>query len=261
MKMELYSNKYIGVFIATLILIVCHQIVNTSNIALIGGGSIPKPGEVSLAHHGVLFLDELTEFKRDVLEVLRQPLEDGSVTIARAAASLSFPATFILIGAMNPCPCGWYGDYSHECICAPQQIQKYIKRISGPLLDRIDIHIEVPRIETNKLTGSQGGEPSAAVQDRANRAREIQLRRYREEGIYSNAELTPRLMKKFCTLPAEAEELLKAAIVKFGFTARAYDRIRKLSRTIADLAGRDDISTPDVAEAIQLRTLDRKYWG
>lgn len=232
-----------------------------SNIALIGGGSVPKPGEVSLSHHGVLFLDELTEFKRDVLEVLRQPLEDNHVTIARAAASLSFPASFILIAAMNPCPCGWLGDYAHQCTCTSVQVGKYLKRISGPLLDRIDIHIEVPRLETEKVTSHASGELSSNVRDRAENAREMQRRRYRGENIYSNAGLTPRLMKKFCTLPPDAEDLLKSAIQKFGFTARAYDRIRKLARTIADLAGRDDIATPDVAEAVQLRTLDRKYWG
>jgi magnesium chelatase family protein len=232
-----------------------------SNIALVGGGSIPKPGEVSLSHHGVLFLDELPEFKRDVLEVLRQPMEDGTVTIARASSTLTFPSTFLLIGAMNPCPCGWFGDYARECICSPHQIQKYVKKISGPLLDRIDIHVEVPRLDTSKLTAAPSGEGSEAIRNRANMAREIQLKRYKTEKIYSNAELTPRLMKKYCALPPEAEELLKNAIKKYGFTARAYDRIRKLARTIADLAGRDEIRHDDVAEAVQLRTLDKKYWG
>ncbi|MEW6201816.1 MAG: YifB family Mg chelatase-like AAA ATPase [bacterium] len=232
-----------------------------SNIALVGGGSIPKPGEVSLAHHGVLFLDELPEFKRDVLEVLRQPMEDGIVTIARASTTLTFPAVFLLVGAMNPCPCGWFGDYARECICSPHLIQKYVKKISGPLLDRIDIHVEVPRLDPNKITAAPGGEVSETIRSRANRAREIQLKRYKDEKIYSNAELTPRLMKKYCTLPTEAEELLKSAIKKYGFTARAYDRIRKLARTIADLHGRDEIRPDDVAEAVQLRTLDKKYWG
>ncbi|MEW5947642.1 MAG: YifB family Mg chelatase-like AAA ATPase [bacterium] len=232
-----------------------------SNVALVGGGTFPKPGEVSLAHHGVLFLDELPEFKRDVLEALRQPMEDGMVTIARATTSLTFPATFILVGAMNPCPCGWFGDYTRECVCTPHQIQRYVKKISGPLLDRIDIHVEVPRLDTAKLTGDYTGEPSSAIRERANNARRIQHERYRGERIFSNAELGTRLMKKYCRLPQSAEDLLKSAIKKFGFTARAYDRIRKLSRTIADLAGREEILDQDVAEAVNLRTLDRKYWG
>lgn len=232
-----------------------------SNVALIGGGSIPKPGEVSLAHHGVLFLDEMTEFKRDVLEVLRQPLEDGTVTIARAQASLTFPASFILIAAMNPCPCGWYGDYFRPCSCNPTQIQRYMKRVSGPLLDRIDIHIEVPRLDPEKLTAVPTGEPSEKIRARANEARDRQLHRYRGEPIFSNAELNSRMMKQYCVLPHDAEELLKNAIRKLGFTARAYDRIRKISRTIADLAGRDDIRVEDVAEAVTLRNLDKKYWS
>lgn len=232
-----------------------------SNIALIGGGAIPKPGEVSLSHHGVLFLDELPEYKRDVLEVLRQPLEDGIVSIARAATSLTFPASFILVGAMNPCPCGWLGDFVHECTCGPSQIQKYLKKISGPLLDRIDIHVEVPRLEPDKLTEDATGEPSSAIRTRAQDARERQRHRFRGEKIFSNAELGGRLLKKYCILPEDAEETLKLAIKTFGFTARTYDRIRKLARTIADLAGRDSIAQSDVAEAIQLRTLDRKYWG
>ncbi len=230
-----------------------------SNVALIGGGSFPKPGEVSLAHHGVLFLDELTEFKRDVLEVLRQPLEDGNVTIARASTTLTFPASFVLVAAMNPCPCGWYGDYVHPCTCKPLQIQKYLKKVSGPLLDRIDIHIEVPRLDPEKLTGAHTGEPSAAIRERADEARDRQRRRYEGTPVFSNAELTPKLMKDHCNMPAEAEDMLKAAIKKLGYTARAYDRVRKLSRTIADLAGRDDIRTEDVAEAITLRSLDKKY--
>ncbi len=232
-----------------------------SNVALVGGGSVPKPGEVSLAHHGVLFLDEMTEFKRDVLEVLRQPLEEGSVTISRASMSLTFPASFILIAAMNPCPCGWYGDYSRECICSPRQIQSYLKKVSGPLLDRIDIHIETPRVETEKLTSLPTGEPSAKIIGRTNEARDRQLKRYADEPIYSNSELNSRLMKQYCGMPPEAEDLLKQAIKTYGYTARAYDRIRKLALTIADLAGRDGIKTEDIAEAVTLRTLDRKYWG
>ena len=230
-----------------------------SNVALIGGGSFPKPGEVSLSHHGVLFLDELTEFKRDVLEVLRQPLEDGTVTISRASTTLTFPASFVLVAAMNPCPCGWYGDYVHPCSCNATQIQRYMKKVSGPLLDRIDIHCEVPRLDPDKLTAAPTGESSETIRARANEARERQLRRYRNEPIFSNAELNARMMREHCTMPAEAEDLLKNAIKKLGYTARAYDRVRKLSRTIADLAGRDDIRIEDVAEAITLRSLDKKY--
>lgn len=232
-----------------------------SNVALVGGGSTPKPGEVSLSHHGVLFLDELPEFKRDVLESLRQPVEDGFVTIARAQSTLTFPASFMLVCAMNPCPCGWFGDYDHPCICRPDQIQKYVKKVSGPLLDRIDIHIEVPRVDTEKLTGAPTGEKSAAIRERVNMARRRQAARYGSGGIRCNAELNPKLMRKYCTLPPTAETLLKEAIKKFSFTARAYDRIRKLSRTVADLAGRENIRDEDVAEAIHLRTLDKKYWG
>ncbi len=230
-----------------------------SNVALIGGGTIPKPGEVSLAHHGVLFLDEMTEFKRDVLEALRQPLEDGNVTIARAATTLTFPASFVLAAAMNPCPCGWHGDYVNPCTCKPTQIQNYMKKVSGPLLDRIDIHIETPRLDPEKLTSAPTGETSEAVRARVNAARDRQLARYADEKIFSNADLNARMTRKYCSLPAEAEELLKSAIRKLGYTARAYDRVKKLSRTIADLAGRDDIRVEDVAEAITLRSLDRKY--
>ena len=232
-----------------------------SNVALVGGGSVPKPGEVSLAHHGVLFLDELTEFKRDVLEVLRQPLEDGNVTIARASTSITFPATFILVAAMNPCPCGWYGDYSHECICTQIQLQRYMKKVSGPLLDRIDIHIEVPRLEPDKLMAVPTGESSEVIRNRANEARDRQNVRYKDEPIFSNSELNSRLMKKYCLMPAEAENLLKQAMKTYGYTARAYDRIRKLALTIADLGGHDGIRLEDVAEAVTLRTLDKKYWG
>lgn len=234
----------------------------TSDVALIGGGSIPKPGEVSLAHCGVLFLDELPEFKRTVLEVLRQPLEDGVVTISRAAGAPSFPAKFMLVAAMNPCPCGWYGDYLRECVCTATQIQNYIKKISGPLLDRIDIHIEVPRLEQTKLTNTNlSGESSMEIRKRTNIAREKQIKRYKKFGILNNSQLTSKLIKKFCSLDIECEELLKSAIREFGFTARTYDRIKKVARTIADLSEREEITVTDISEAIQLRTLDRKYWN
>lgn len=232
-----------------------------SNIALVGGGSVPRPGEVSLSHHGVLFLDELPEFKRDVLEVMRQPVEDGFVTISRASGTLTFPASFMLIGAMNPCPCGWFGDSDHPCICKAGQIQRYVKKISGPLLDRMDIHIEVPRVDAEKLTGAATGETSDVIRERVNAARRRQIERYAADGIHCNAELNTRMLKKYCVIPQPAQDMLKEAIKKFSFTARAYDRIRKLSRTIADLAASGDIGEEHVAEAILLRTLDRKYWS
>jgi magnesium chelatase family protein len=232
-----------------------------SDAGLIGGGSIPKPGEISLAHHGVLFLDELPEFRRDVLEVMRQPLEEGHVTIARAAASLSYPARCIFVGAMNPCPCGFRGDTVRTCTCTEHQVQRYVSRISGPLLDRIDIHIEVPRLKHEELLGRGSGEPSKAVRERVTRAREVQQRRFEGTPVFTNAAMNPRQVKTFCRPEEGAEELLKAAIQRLGLSARAYDRVLKLSRTIADLAGTDVIEVPHVAEAIQYRTLDRQLSG
>lgn len=230
-----------------------------SNVAMVGGGTIPKPGEVSLAHNGVLFLDEMPEFQRTVLEVLRQPLEDGVVNISRAAMSLQFPARFILCGSMNPCPCGYIGDVTKECKCTFQQVQKYKTRISGPLLDRIDLHIEVPAVPIRELARSDGhGEPSAAIRTRVNAARTLQQARYADvPGVHCNAHLTTKLMKKFCRLMPDAQSTLELALNSLGLSARAYDRIIKVSRTIADLAGCEMIESDHVSEAINYRTLDR----
>jgi magnesium chelatase family protein len=233
-----------------------------SDAGLIGGGAVPRPGEVSLAHHGVLFLDELPEFDRSVLEVLRQPLEDQKVTISRAAMSLTFPASFMLAAAMNPCPCGFWNDPTRECRCTPLQIQRYVGRISGPLLDRIDIHIDVPAVRFRDLTGDQSPEPedSASIRERVTRARERQLKRFAGEGIFSNASMTPRLIRRFCRIDAESEHLLETAMMRLGLSARAYDRILKVSRTIADLDSCDFVGTSHVAEAVGYRSLDRTYW-
>jgi len=228
-----------------------------SDAGLIGGGNIPRPGEVSLAHHGVLFLDELPEFKRHVLEVLRQPLEDGQVTIARAVASLTYPARFMLAAAMNPCPCGYATDPTKECSCTPLQIQRYLARISGPLLDRIDIHIDVPPVKHRELTGESSGETSAVIRERVRRARQIQQDRFRRSRIYCNAHMSSRHIRKYCEIEDEARNLLERALERLGLSARAYDRILKVSRTIADLETQDTIQAEHIAEAIQYRSLDR----
>ncbi|MBC7807030.1 MAG: YifB family Mg chelatase-like AAA ATPase [Akkermansiaceae bacterium] len=236
-----------------------------SNAGLTGGGSYPRPGEVSLAHNGVLFLDELPEFNRDVLEVMRQPLEDGQVTIARAAASLTYPARFMLCGALNPCPCGYFGDSLRQCTCKPESVKKYLNKLSGPLLDRIDIHIEVPRLRHDELIAPPAGERSAAIRGRVIVAREKQAARFRDEDasrkIYCNAHMGARQMQKHCPVTADAKSLLCAAITQMSLSARAYDRILKLARTISDLAGEDTIGIAHVAEAVQYRALDRKFWG
>lgn len=229
-----------------------------SDVALIGGGSYPRPGEVSFAHNGVLFLDELPEFKKNVLEVLRQPLEDRKVTISRSKLSLEFPSSFMLVAAMNPCPCGYYTDPTKQCSCTIPQIQKYLSKISGPLLDRIDIHIDVPAVKFKELLSSNQGESSKSIRERVTKAREIQLERFKEyPGIYSNADMNSKLVKKFCQIDEMGEELLKNAITKLGLSARAYDRILKVSRTIADLEGSLKILPHHISEAIQYRTLDR----
>jgi magnesium chelatase family protein len=232
-----------------------------SQAGLIGGGSMPKPGEVSLAHMGVLFLDELPEFDRSVLEVLRQPMEDKQVTISRAATSLTFPANFTLVASMNPCPCGYYGS-KRECHCSAMLIQRYVGKISGPLMDRIDIHIDVPAVEFNELRGRgvPAGESSETVRERVIRARDIQLARFNGEGVFSNSAMSPGQIRKFCALDAESEGLLEKAMLRQGLSARAHDRILKVSRTIADLEGSENILSEHISEAINYRSLDRNYW-
>lgn len=233
-----------------------------SDIALIGGGSFPHPGEISLACNGVLYLDELPEFKRSVLEVMRQPLEDRKITISRARSSVEYPANFMLIASMNPCPCGYYNHPSRECTCPPGAVQKYFSKISGPLLDRIDLHIEVVPVELDKITGMQEAEPSSHIRERVVQARNIQTERFKNyPGIYCNAQMNPALLKKYCPLDSDGLLLLKTAMQKFGLSARAYDRIIKLSRTIADLAHCEKIRTSHLAEAIQYRSLDKECWG
>ncbi len=233
-----------------------------SDVALIGGGAYPKPGEVSLSHHGVLFLDELPEFKKNVLEVLRQPLEDGIVTISRAQQSLIFPAEFILIASMNPCPCGYYGNHipGHSCSCAPQIIQRYRSRVSGPLLDRIDIHIEVPAVLFQELSSQPTGETSSLIRQRVNASRKIQLERFAQDKIYCNAQMNSRAIRKYCHLTSESQQIIKNAMDTMGFSARVYDRIQKVARTIADLEGSKEILPFHISEAVQYRSLDRKFW-
>ncbi len=230
-----------------------------SDAGLIGGGRIPRPGEVSLAHNGVLFLDELPEFRKNVLEVLRQPLEDGVVTISRSQMAVTFPARFMLVAAMNPCPCGYRGDPKHQCNCHIQAVQRYWSKISGPLLDRIDIHVEVPSVDWKDMTGRAEGESSKSIRQRVNEARRIQLQRLKGTGIYSNAQMNNRHLKKFCPLDSESAVVLQRAVDMLGLSARAYHRVLKIARSIADLEGAPDIKAPHVAEAIQYRTLDRKW--
>jgi magnesium chelatase family protein len=233
-----------------------------SDAGLIGGGAIPRPGEVSLGHNGVLFLDELPEFQRNVLEVMRQPLEDGNVTIARAALSVSFPARFMLAAAMNPCPCGFFGDPTRQCQCTPPQIQRYVSKISGPLLDRIDIHIEVPAVKYKELRGESNAEDSASVRQRVVAARHRQVERFtHEKRVYANAQMSPKLIRKHCALGSDGEKLLETAVTRLGLSARAHDRILKVARTIADLDACDSIESRHLSEAIQYRTLDRSYWA
>jgi len=233
-----------------------------SDAALIGGGTIPRPGEVSYAHHGVLFLDELPEFKKNVLEVLRQPLEDYKVTVSRSKMSLEFPANFMLAAAMNPCPCGFFTDPTKDCTCNTMQIQKYMAKISGPLLDRIDIHIEVPAVKFKDLSSSAMGEKSIDIRKRVMVAREVQHERFIGlKNIFKNADMSSKELRKFCRLDSKSEELLKMAMTRLGLSARAYDRIIKVSRTIADLEKSKDILPQYISEAIQYRSLDRELWG
>lgn len=228
-----------------------------SDVALIGGGQIPKPGEVSLAQNGVLFLDEIPEFKRNVLEVLRQPLENGEVTVSRAVASITYPASFMLVGAMNPCPCGYLSDPKHQCTCSPAQIYRYRRRVSGPLLDRIDIHVEVPAVPYKDLSTDHSGENSTEIRKRVMEARNLQLERFQSDRIYSNGQMKTRHIKKHCMLSTDAQNLVETAMHKLSLSARAYTRILKLSRTIADLESSEAICPHHISEAIQYRTLDR----
>lgn len=231
-----------------------------SATSLIGGGRIPKPGEISLAHFGVLFLDELPEFNKSTLEVMRGPLEDGIVTISRVNATLTYPCDFMFVASMNPCPCGYYGSKDKECTCSPQMISKYMGKISGPLLDRIDIQIEVTPVKYKKLDSNENIETSKQIKQRVDMARQIQRNRYKEEKIYSNSQLTPKLIEKYCKLDTEGKNILQAAFEKLGLSARAYGRILKVARTIADLDQSKEIKQKHIAEAIQYRSLDKKYW-
>lgn len=228
--------------------------------SLIGGGKIPKPGEISLAHFGVLFLDELPEFNKNTLEVLRGPLEDREVTISRVNASLTYPCNFMFVASMNPCPCGFYGSKDKECTCTPEAISRYMGKISGPLLDRIDIQIEVTPVKYQKLASNEKIETSEEIKKRVDKARKIQLERYKEHGIFSNSELTPHLSNTYCKLDLKSREIIQNAFERLGLSARGYGRILKVARTIADLEEKENIEAKHIAEAIQYRSLDRKYW-
>lgn len=232
-----------------------------SDVALVGGGPLAKPGEISFAHHGVLFLDELPEFKKNVLEVMRQPMEDGKVTISRSKITVEYPCNFMLASAMNPCPCGNFGNPNQECTCTPQMIQKYVSKISGPLLDRIDIHVQVQSVKYKELADKSVSESSSSIRERVVKSRKIQIDRYKErKGIFCNANMQVNEIREFCNIDSASNELLKMAMTKLGLSARAHDRILKVSRTIADLAGEENISSSHISEAIQYRTLDRSMW-
>jgi magnesium chelatase family protein len=233
-----------------------------SDVALVGGGGVPQPGEISLAHNGVLFLDELPEFKRTVLEVMRQPMEERRVTISRAKVALDFPANFMLIASMNPCPCGYYNHPEKECTCPPGAVQKYLNKISGPLLDRIDLHVEVTPVSFTELSNTTKGESSGNIRERVMKAREIQAERYKKTpGVYANAQMSSKQLREICILNQAGENLLKKAMERLNLSARAYDRILKVSRTIADIAESTDIKVEHLAEAIQYRSLDREGWA
>ena len=233
-----------------------------SDVALVGGGTNPQPGEISLAHNGVLFLDELPEFKRTVLEVMRQPLEDRVVTISRAKSSVDYPANFMLVSSMNPCPCGYYNHPEKDCLCPPGMVQKYLNKISGPLLDRIDLHVEVSPVSFDELSSKEKGESSADIRARVMQAREVQGSRYKEnEGVHANAQMSTKQLQVFCKLNPESQQLLKMAMTKLNLSARAYDRILKVARTIADLEKNKSITSEHIAEAIQYRSLDREGWA
>ena len=229
-----------------------------SRAGLVGGGRVPQPGEISLAHRGVLFLDELTEFNRQVLEILRQPLEEQKITLNRSAVTLTYPCEFLLVAALNPCPCGYYGSSNRQCTCTPYQRQKYLSKISGPILDRIDIHLEVPQLNASELTDYQPGETSAQIKKRIIAARQIQIQRFSDTDIYYNADMDSQAVEKYCLLDSGAQKMIKNAISRLNLSARAYDRILKLSRTIADLAASEIITIDHIGEAIQYRSLDRR---
>lgn len=233
-----------------------------SDVALVGGGGMPQPGEISLAHNGVLFLDELPEFKRTVLEVMRQPMEERRVSISRAKVSIDFPASFMLVASMNPCPCGYFNHPEKECTCSPQMVQRYLNKVSGPLLDRIDLHVEVTPVSFNELSSQKTSEQSEDVRERVMKARDLQEKRFEQkEGTYCNAQMSSKQLKEICNINQVGQTLLKAAMDKLNLSARAYDRILKVSRTIADLDGSDEINPEHLAEAIQYRSLDREGWG
>ena len=232
-----------------------------SDAALVGGGGVPQPGEISLAHNGVLFLDELPEFKRTVLEVMRQPLEERRVTISRARLSVDFPSNFMLIASMNPCPCGYYNHPEKECMCGSNQVQRYLNKVSGPLLDRIDLHVEVTPVSFDQMTQNRKAESSEEIRNRVIAAREIQTERLKEQGLHSNAMMGSQMVKEVCQINAAGKTLLKTAMERLGLSARAYDRILKVSRTIADLEGKENIGIEHLAEAIQYRSLDREGWA
>ncbi|NVK84963.1 MAG: YifB family Mg chelatase-like AAA ATPase [Cytophagia bacterium] len=232
-----------------------------SDVALVGGGGVPQPGEISLAHNGVLFLDELPEFKRTVLEVMRQPLEERRVTISRAKLSVDFPSNFMLIASMNPCPCGYYNHPEKECVCGSGQVQRYLNKVSGPLLDRIDLHVEVTPVSFDEMTQNRKAESSETIRQRVIAAREIQQERFKAEGIHSNAMMGSQMVKEVCQINEAGKTLLKTAMERLGLSARAYDRILKVSRTIADLDGKENIGIEHLAEAIQYRSLDREGWA
>lgn len=235
-----------------------HHTISPSGLS--GGGSIPRPGELSLAHNGVLFLDELPEFARSTMEVLRQPIEDGVVTISRVSGTVTYPCSVMLVAAMNPCPCGYFGHPTRKCTCKPDQVNRYLNRVSGPLLDRLDLHIEVPPVDFESLSGEQKAEPSAEIRKRVNAARAVQNERFKGTNITCNARITPDILNDACRLSPAGKALLKAAFEKLGLSARAYDRVLKVARTIADLAGSKDIEAEHAAESVQYRSLDRKYW-
>lgn len=232
-----------------------------SIVSLTGGGRYSKPGEISLAHNGVLFLDEMPEYERRTLETLRQPLEDGIITVARSNQTITYPANFVLVASMNPCPCGYYGSKNHECSCTPSQIHKYLSKLSGPLMDRIDLHIEVDNVTYEEIKSNEDEESSASIKERVNKAREIQLKRFNNSKIYSNSKMNTSQIKKYCKLDSESEEMIKTAFDKLSLSARAYNKILKIARTIADLENSEEIKAEYLAEAITYRSLDQKYWS